>query len=96
MFRTIIDNDGDIKVGVRSYSGLVSAQKESMTQDEYNKLLEACNDDGAIVLTLIKGLLEPLSPDLVKAYAGEEAGVGLHDIGNDMTESWTTLSVVKA
>ena len=96
MFRTIIDNDGDIKAGVRSYAGLVSAQKESMTQAEYNKLLEVCNDDGVIVLKLIKGLLEPLSPDLVKAYAGEEAGVGLHDIGNAMAESWTTLSVVKA
>ena len=93
MFRTIIDNDGDIKAGVRSYTGLVSAQKESMTQAEYNKLLEACNDDGAIVLKLIKGLLEPLSPDLVKAYASEEAGVGLHDIGKAMAEAWTALSV---
>jgi hypothetical protein len=96
MFRTIIDNDGDIKAGVRSYAGLVSSQKESMTQVEYNKLLEACNDDGAIVLKFIKDLLEPLSPDLVKVYAGEEAGVGLHDIGKAMTEAWTALSVAKA
>ena len=26
--------------------------------------------------------LDPLSPDLVKAYTGEETGVGLYDIGN--------------
>ena len=44
----------------------------------------------------MKSLLEPLSPDLVKAYAGEEAGVGLHDIGNALAEAWSVLSVVKA
>ena len=32
----------------------------------------------------------------MKAYAGEEAGVGLHDIGNAMAEAWTALSVAKA
>ena len=59
-------------------------------------MLTACNDDGAIILKLIKSLLEPLSPDLVKAYAGEEAGVGLHDIGNALAEAWSALSVAKA
>ena len=58
-------------------------------------MLTGCNDDGAIILKLIKSLLESLSPDLVKAYAGEEAGVGLHDIGNTLVETWSTLSVVK-
>ena len=59
-------------------------------------MLTACNDDGAITLKLIKSLLEPLSPDLVKAYAGEEAGVGLHDIGNALVKAWSALSVAKA
>ena len=96
MFRTIVDKDGDIKAGVKMYADLVSAHKETMSPSEYKKLLEGCNDDGEIVLKLIKGLLEPLSPDLVKAYAGEEAGVGLHDIGNAMAEAWTALSIAKA
>jgi hypothetical protein len=58
-------------------------------------LLSACSDDGAIILKLIKSLLKPLSADLVKEYAGEEAGVGLHDIGNTLTEAWSALSVAK-
>ena len=31
----------------------------------------------------------------MKAYAGEEAGVGLHDIGNTIAEALSALSVVK-
>jgi hypothetical protein len=53
-----------------------------MSVEAYTKLMSACNDDGTIILKLIKNLLEPLSADLVKSYAGEEAGVGLHDIDN--------------
>ena len=44
-----------LKAGVRSYAGLVSAQKESMTQAEYNKLLEVCNHNGVIILTAVPG-----------------------------------------
>ena len=58
------------------------AEKERLSEAEYTKMLMAFNDDGAITLKLIKSLLEPLSVDLVKAYTGEAAGVGLHDIGN--------------
>ena len=96
MFRVMVDHGGDIKAGIRSYSGLVSAEKERLSAAEYTKMLTACNDDGAIILKLIKSLLEPLSPDLVKAYAGEEAGVGLHDIGTALAEAWSALSVAKA
>ncbi len=32
----------------------------------------------------------------MKAYAGEEAGVGLHDIRNALAEAWSALSVAKA
>ena len=46
-------------------------------------------------LVSVKSLLETLSPDLVKAYAGEEVGVGLQDIGNTLAESWSELSVAK-
>jgi hypothetical protein len=56
MFRTIVDKDGDIKAGVKMYADLVSAHKETMSTSEYKKLLEGCNDDGEIVLKLIKGL----------------------------------------
>ena len=59
-------------------------------------MLTVCNDDGAIILKLIESLLESLSPDLVKAYTGEEAGLGLHDIGNALAEAWSVLSVAKA
>ena len=31
----------------------------------------------------------------MKEYAGEEAGVGLHDIGNTLTKVWSALSVAK-
>ena len=96
MFRFMVDHGGDIKAGIRSYSGLVSAEKERLSAAEYTKMLTACNDDGAIILKLIKSLLEPLSPDLMKAYAGEEAGVGLHDIGNALAEAWSALPVAKA
>jgi hypothetical protein len=54
----------------------------------------ACNDDGPIILKLIKSLSEPVSTDIKKAYAGE-GGVGLYDIGNTIAEEWTTLSVTK-
>ena len=89
MFRVMVDHGGDLKTGIRSYSGLVSAKKERLSAAEYTKMLTACNDDGAIILKLIKSLLEPLSPDLVKAYAGEEAGVGLHRkcIGRSMVRA---------
>ena len=36
-----------------------------------------------------------MSADLVKAYAGEEADVGMHDIGNALAEAWSSLSVAK-
>ena len=58
-------------------------------------MLSACSDDGAIILKHIKSLLEPLSADRVKEYAGEEAGVELHDIGNTLAETWSALSVAK-
>ena len=96
MFCVMIEHGGDIKAGIRSYSGLVSAEKERLSAAEYTKMLTTCNDDGAIILKLINSLLEPLPPDLVKAYAGEEAGVGLHDIGNALAEAWSALSGAKA
>ena len=95
MFRGMVDNGGDIEAGTLTYSELVEAEKDMLPGDVYEKLLVTCNDDGAIILKLIKSLLEPLSTDIVKAYAGEEAGVGLHDIGNTIAEVWTTLSVTK-
>ena len=64
-----------------------------MSVEAYTKLMSACNDDGTIILKLIKNLLEPLSADLVKSYAGEEAGVGLHDIDNKLAEAWSVLSI---
>jgi hypothetical protein len=66
-----------------------------LSREVYDKLLNAYNDDGAIILKLIKSLLEPLSTDIVKAYAGEEAGVALHDIGNPPAEVWSAFSVAK-
>ena len=65
MFRVVIDHGGDIKAGIKSYSGLASAEKERLSAAEDTKMLTSCNDDGAIILKLIKSLLEPLSPDLV-------------------------------
>ena len=70
-------------------------EKPKLSRDSHEKFLIVCNDNGAIILRLIKILLEPLSTDIVKAYAGEEAGVGLHDIGNTIAETWSTLSVAK-
>ena len=78
-----------------SYSGLVRAEREKLSRDTYDKLLIVCNDDGSIILKLIKSLLEPLSTDIVKAHVGEETGVGRHDIGNTIAEVWSTLSVAK-
>jgi len=72
----------------------VKAERERLSRDAYDKMLIACNDDGTIILKLIKSLLEPLSTDIVKAYTGGEAAVGLHDIGNPLTEAWSALSVV--
>jgi hypothetical protein len=95
MFRAMVDNGGDIEAGIMAYSELVKAEKDKLTTEAYDKLLEACNDDGAIILKLIKSLLEPLSTDIVQELAGEEAGVGLHDIGNAIVETWTALSVAK-
>ncbi len=95
MFRVMVDNGGDIEAGILAYSELVSVEKEKLPRDAYEKLLVACNDDGAIILKLIKSLLEPLSTDIKKAYTGEEAEVGLHDIGNTIAEAWTALSVAK-
>ena len=86
MFREMVDHGGDIQEVVR-------AEKERRSVEASTKLLSACNDDGAIILKLIKKLLEPLSADLVKAYAGEEAGVGLHDIDNKLAEAWSVLSI---
>jgi hypothetical protein len=91
----MVDNGGDIEAGILAYSELVSVEKEKLPRDAYEKLLVACNDDGAIILKFIKSLLEPLSTDIKKAYTGEEAGVGLHDIGNTIAEAWTALSVTK-
>ena len=53
-------------------------------------MLSTCSDDGTIILKFIKSLLEPLSADLVKEYAGEEAGVGLYGIGNTLAECENT------
>jgi hypothetical protein len=39
--------------------------------------------------------LEPFSKDIVKTYTGEEVGVGLHDIGNTIVETWSAISVTK-
>ena len=64
-------------------------EKPKLSRDSHEKFLIVCNDNGAIILRLIKILLEPLSTDIVKAYAGEEAGVGLHDIGNTIAEAWS-------
>jgi hypothetical protein len=89
MFRAMVDNGGDIDAGILAYSELVEAEKEKLSRDAYEKLLVACNDDGAIILKLIKSLLEPLSTDIVEAYAGEEAGVGLHDIRNTIAVDCT-------
>ncbi len=86
---------GDIEAGILAYSELVAVEKEKLSRDTDEKLLVACNDDGAIILNLIKSLLEPLSTDIKKAYTGEEAGVGLHDIGITIDEVWTVLSVTK-
>jgi hypothetical protein len=66
-----------------------------LSREVYDKLLNAYNDDGAIILKLIKSLLEPLSTDIVKAYAGEEAGVALNDIGNPPAEVWSAFSVTR-
>jgi hypothetical protein len=95
MFRAMADNGGDIEAGILAYAELVAVEREKLQRDAYEKLLVACNDDGAIILKLIKSLLEPLSMDIKKAFAGEEAGVGLHDIGNTKAEAWTALSVAK-
>ena len=56
-------------------------------------MLTGCNDDGAIIQKLIKLFLDPLSTDIRQAYAGEEAGVGLKDIGNAIVEAWSALAV---
>ncbi len=73
----------------------MEAEKEKLWRDAHEKLLTACNDDGAIIPKLIESLSEPLLTNIVKAYAGEEAGVGLHDIGNTIAEAWSELSVAK-
>ena len=67
MFHVLMNHGGDIKTGIKSYSSLVSVEKERLSAAEYTKMLTACNDDGTIILKLIKSLVEPLSPDLVKA-----------------------------
>jgi hypothetical protein len=59
---------GDIEAGILAYSELVAVEKEKLPTDADEKLLVACNDDGAIILKLIKSLLEPLSTDIKKAY----------------------------
>ncbi len=59
MFRAMVDNGGDIQAGILAYSGLVGAEKEKLSRDSYEKLLIVCNDDGVIILRLIKSLLEP-------------------------------------
>ena len=64
IFRAMVDNGGDIDAGILAYSELVEAEKEELSRDAYEKLLVACNDDGAIILKLIKSLLEPLSHSL--------------------------------
>jgi len=50
MFRAMVDNGGDIDAGILAYSELVEAEKEKLSRDAYEKLLVACNDDGAIIL----------------------------------------------
>jgi hypothetical protein len=91
----MVDNGGDIETGIMTYSELVKAEKDKLTTEAYDKLRSTCNDDGTIILKLIKSLLDPLSTDIVKAFTGEEAGVGLHDIGSTIVETWTVLSVAK-
>jgi len=56
MFRVMVDNGGDIEVGILTYSELVAVEKEKLPRDAYEKLLVASNDDGAIILKLIKSL----------------------------------------
>jgi hypothetical protein len=95
MFHAMVDNGGDIEAGIMAYSELVKSEKDKLTTKAYDKLRDACNDDWAIILKLIKSLLEPLSTDIVQVLAGQEAGVGLHDIGSAIVEAWAGLSVTK-
>jgi hypothetical protein len=60
MFRAMVDNGGDIQARISAYSGLVGAEKEKLSRDSYEKLLIVCNDNGVIILRLIKSLLETM------------------------------------
>jgi hypothetical protein len=45
----MVDHGGDIQAGIRAYSGVVKAEGERLSRETYDKLLNACNDDGAII-----------------------------------------------
>ena len=89
------DRDGSIETGIDSYSDLVMTEQDRLSEDAYKQVLAGCNDDGVIIQKLIKLFLEPLSTDISQSYAGEEAGVGLKDIGNTIVEAWSALAVAK-
>ena len=95
MFRTMVDQGGSIEAGIASYSKLVMAEQDRLSDDAYKQVITGCNDDGAIIQKLIKLFLEPLSTDIRQAYAGEESGVGLKDIGNTVVEAWSALVIAK-
>ncbi len=71
MFRGMVDHGGNIQEGIMTYSGLVRAEREKLSRDICDKLLIVSNDDGSIILKLIKNLLEPISTDIVKTHPGE-------------------------
>jgi len=95
MFRTMVDQGGSIEAGLGAYSKLMMAEQDRLSEESYKKVLDGCNDDGAIIQKLIKLFLEPLSTDIRQAYAGEESGVGLPDIGNALVEAWSALVIAK-
>jgi hypothetical protein len=74
-------------VGIDAYSELVMTEQGRLSEDSYKQLLVRCNDDGVIIQKLIKLFLEPLSTDIRQTYTGEEAGVGLKDIGNAIVDA---------
>jgi len=95
MFRSMVDQGGSIEAGLGAYSKLMMAEQDRLSEESYKKVLDGCNDDGAIIQKLIKLFLEPLSTDIRQAYAGEESGVGLPDIGNALMEAWSALVIAK-
>jgi hypothetical protein len=95
MFHSMVDQGGSIEAGVAAYSKLMMDEQDRLSEENYKKVLDGCNDDGAIIQKLIKLFLEPLSTDIRQAYAGEESGVGLQDIGNALVEAWSALVIAK-